>query len=289
MVYLTAGFILVFLSVFCFSLHPVIKKLDSKNFAENLYFSKAVSVEESFFKRLKNKIISLMGIEYQEKLRIMLLQADMENVSVETVVFTSITASVIAAALFSIILTGYGNILTIFGFIAGAFAGFKIPEAYIKRKADRRKDILNATILYYVELLSTACQAGLNTENAIERIANNTNSILADEIKRIWKESYKTKTREEAIQDMIQRCGTNEVRLFMESVGQGLEMGTPITDILKEQAKSIRSRAKSEIVKKGELAKVKIVFPMVLFLLPSVLLVAFTPALLTLMKVIQEF
>lgn len=288
MSYLIAGSILGFLTAFCFVMVPLVKKIDSKEYTRRLYDATYVIHKESLSQKVKSRLVGFMGKEYVERIRLLLLQSDMENTNPETIVFLSGILGISLAAMFFLLLLGYGSVAFL-GLILGGFVGVKLPEAYLRQKSDKRKNTINASILTYTELLATACNAGLNAENAIERIAENTKSILSEEIKRTWKESNTRKTRDQAIKDMIKRCGTNEVRLFMEAVNIGMEMGTPMAALLKEQAKSIRSRDEARVIKKGDQAKVKIVFTMFLFLLPSVLTVTFVPPMLQFMKAMQGF
>lgn len=90
--------------------------------------------------------------------------------------------------------------------------------------------------------------------------------------------------RRTAMRSMADRCGLEDVSLFMTSIIQAERLGTSMGKTLKNQADNIRERRRQYVKAQAMKAPVKIVFPLVLFIFPAIFVVTLVPSLLYLLK-----
>ena len=90
--------------------------------------------------------------------------------------------------------------------------------------------------------------------------------------------------RRTAMRALSDRCGLEDVSLFMTSIIQAERLGTSMGKTLKNQADNIRERRRQYVKAQAMKAPVKIVFPLVLFIFPAIFVVTLVPSLLYLLK-----
>ena len=171
-------------------------------------------------------------------------------------------------------------IIMSFGMIFGAILPFVIINAKIKqRKKELRKQLPS-----FLDLLCVSVQAGLSFDGAVAKIVSRMKGTLVDEFKRMQNDVNLGITHQYALTQMAKRCDLEEVYLFASSVIQAERLGTSMSNTLKMQADNMRDRRRQYIKAEALKAPVKILFPMILFIFPSIFVVFLVPTLLFLMK-----
>ena len=107
---------------------------------------------------------------------------------------------------------------------------------------------------------------------------------LISEFERVLNDMSLGMTRAYALTQMAKRCDLEEVYLFTSSVIQAEKLGTSMSRTLKLQSDNIRERHRQFVKAQALKAPVKIIFPMVLFIFPSIFLVLLFPAIITIIK-----
>lgn len=166
----------------------------------------------------------------------------------------------------------------------GAFIGGALPFAFLNSKIRQRQKSLRRQMPEFLDLLSVSVQAGLSFDGAVAKIVSRMRGPLIDEFKRFQNDIGLGMTHQYALTQVAKRCDLEEVYLFTTSVIQAEKLGTSMTRTLKVQADNMRDRHRQWVRGEALKAPVKIIFPMVLFIFPSIFVVLLFPSVLAIVR-----
>lgn len=166
----------------------------------------------------------------------------------------------------------------------GVFVGAAIPFVVLNSKIRQRQKLLRKQLPEFLDLLCVSVQAGLSFDGAVSKITRRMKGPLIDEFKRMQNDVSLGMTHQYALTNVARRCDLEEVYLFTTSVIQAEKLGTSMTRTLKQQADNMRDRHRQHVKAEALKAPAKIIFPMVLFIFPSMFVVLLFPALFMLIK-----
>ena len=168
------------------------------------------------------------------------------------------------------------EIMIIFvGFIAGVF----FLLLYLNSLIAKRKKIIRRTLPEFLDLLCVSVQAGLSFNGALQKITSQMSGPIVEEFKRMQSDINFGMTQQYALTQVAQRCDLEEMYLFASSVIQAERLGTGMGRTLKIQADNMRERHRQYVKAEALKAPVKMLFPMVLFIFPSIFVVVLFPTL----------
>ena len=170
-----------------------------------------------------------------------------------------------------------------FTLLAAVF-GAMIPVLSLRRKIQSRQDEMRHQLPEVLDLLCVSVEAGLSFDAALRRIVTRMHGAFIDESKKMLDDVRMGVTRRDALLAMSDRCGVQEVALFITSVIQAERLGSNMSGILKAQADNVRDRQRQWVRAQALKAPVKIVIPLVLFILPAIFIVALAPPLFSVAK-----
>jgi tight adherence protein C len=130
-------------------------------------------------------------------------------------------------------------------------------------------------------MLTVCVEAGLGFDAAISKVALNTQGPLAAEFARALQEMQIGKSRTEALRAMGARTTVPELRAFTSALVQASELGIATAAVLREQAKEMRTRRRQRAEEKAQKVPVKILFPLVACLFPSLFVIILGPGIIT--------
>lgn len=168
--------------------------------------------------------------------------------------------------------------------LLGVVLGAIFPIVRLNKIIEARKKIIKRTLPEFLDLLCVSVQAGLSFDAAVSKITVRMSGPLIDEFKRFQNDVSLGMTRQYALNQMARRCNLEELYLFTSSVIQAEKLGTSMGRTLKIQADNMRERHRQFIKGEALKAPVKIIFPMVFFIFPSIFVVVLFPAFLSFMK-----
>jgi len=165
-----------------------------------------------------------------------------------------------------------------------AAIGFVIPDLILRNKVAKRKLEVFRDLPYVIDLLNICVGAGLDFMVAVNHVIHQYRSCaLLDELKTMVKEIQMGLSRRDALKNMAKRVNTPEINSFVRTLLQADRMGTPITVALKmhsEELRSIRFQRGEEMALK---APIKLLFPLLAFILPVVMIIVAGPILIQFM------
>ena len=189
----------------------------------------------------------------------------------------------IVAGLAAGIISG-GVLAAAVGAAAGAVVGYLVPTAWLAGIIRRRqRRILNA-LPDAIDLLTIGVEAGLALDFAMSRLVERMHNPLAEEIDLALKQIRLGRPRAEALEEMATRSGLEELHSLVQSIIQSEQMGVGIAKVLRSQAGDIRTRRRRKVQIAAAQAPLKMLFPMVGCIFPSIWIMLLGPGLLLLVR-----
>ena len=158
------------------------------------------------------------------------------------------------------------------------FIGFYLPYGVVNSKADTRQHQIRRALPDALDLLLISVEAGLGFDMALKRVSTQMAGPLSEEFKKALDEVRMGSTREAALRGIAKRCGVNELNTFISAVIQSEQLGSNIANTLKVQADYMRQRRRQLAEEMAMKAPVKLVFPLIVFIFPSLFVVIMGPA-----------
>ena len=207
-----------------------------------------------------------------------------EHVEVYAAIKMLLPVVAIVAASFS------GTNVVVAALVGGAI-GFFVPDVVLTQLIARRRDSMRRALPDAMDLLVICMEAGLGIDQAMVRVGDEvrmTCPLLADEFQIINREQRAGKPRLEAWRSMAERVDLDFVRQFVTMLVQTERFGTPIANALGQFADSLRMRRMQAAEEMAAKTGVKLLFPLVLCIFPSIFVVVLGPAILNIQRSLGE-
>jgi tight adherence protein C len=165
-----------------------------------------------------------------------------------------------------------------------ALLGFEAPNLLLHQKAYEREAAMRRELPDALDLLTISVEAGLGFDSALTRVAQNTGGPLAEEFARVLQEMQIGMGRAEAIRAMGERSDLAELRGFATAMVQADAFGIPIGQVLRVQSVEMRTRRRQRAEELAQKVPVKILFPLIFCILPTLFVAILGPAGITIMQ-----
>jgi tight adherence protein C len=188
-------------------------------------------------------------------------------------------AGMLALPLLYVLVTGVPTSLVSFALMGllGWFGG-RLPVNWLRRQAAARQKRIQRALPDTLDLITVSVEAGLGLEAALAKVVEKTRGPLRDEIGRTLQEITLGKMRRLAMRDMAARCDVPDLTSFVTAIVQAEQMGLGIASVLRNQSDELRLRRRQRAEETAEKAPIKMLFPLVMFILPALMIVIIGPA-----------
>lgn len=162
--------------------------------------------------------------------------------------------------------------------------GFYLPDIILLEAGQKRQQRIRRDLPDALDLLSITVEAGLAFDAALSQVARNTVGPLADEFFRVLQEMQIGSGRSDALRGLGERTTVPELRGFISAMVQADAFGIPIANVLRVQARDLRIKRSQLAEEQAQKVPVKILFPLVFCIMPTMFIVIIGPAAITIFR-----
>lgn len=264
----------------------ITKRLDQIAGMGEIHGERKIIKKQSFVrwmvKGIVDKIVTYVGtvlpITAKERMKMeqLIIQGGLQMVPEEYVAFEIVTmmfGGLVGIALGLLIQSSIFS-----GFGIGVLFGYTCFRYYIKKRIGDRQKLIRKQLPEAVDMLSLCVESGLSFNQGMQYLLEKSKGPLINEFELALKRMNLGETRRMALESMAEHCCLEEVTVFTSAVVQAEELGLPLRDILVTQARQGRIMRRMKIEEAAQKLPVKIMFPLIFLVLPTLFIVILGPA-----------
>jgi tight adherence protein C len=177
-----------------------------------------------------------------------------------------------------------GNILMgILLGVAGLGIGYIVPEFWLSSRVKGRQKAILRQIPDALDLLTISVRAGLGFDGALGKVVEKLKGPLTDEFRRALAEIRVGKARRDALRDIVPRTEVPALTNFIGAIIQAEQLGVSISKVLQVQSEQLRIERRQRAEEQAAKAPIKMLFPLVGCIFPSLFIVILGPAIILIM------
>jgi tight adherence protein C len=162
--------------------------------------------------------------------------------------------------------------------LGGLALGFFIPDYWLSRRIKARQKAILLAIPDTLDLLTISVKAGLGFDAALGKVVEKTQGPLTDEFRRTLAEVRIGKARRDALREMVSRTNVPALTNFISAIIQAEQLGVAIARVLEVQSEQLRIQRRQRAEEMAAKAPIKMLFPLVGCIFPSMFIVILGPA-----------
>lgn len=156
---------------------------------------------------------------------------------------------------------------------------------YLSSRIENRKKKILKDLPYTLDLITVSVEAGLSFDGAMVRVISNISGELCDEFAKSLKEIRMGIERKVALKNMSERCDVKALSMLITSLIQADELGVSLSRVLKIESENLREHRKQVSREKAMKAPIKMLFPLILFIFPSIFIIILGPAVIRMISI----
>lgn len=162
--------------------------------------------------------------------------------------------------------------------LVGGGIGYYIPTIWLSSKIAARQKEIQRALPDALDLLVISVEAGLGFDGAIQKLTEKSDNALSREFRRVLAEIRMGRTRREALKDMVTRTEVADLNTFVSAIIQADQLGVSVSRVLSVQAEQMRLLRRQRAEELAAKAPLKMLFPMVFLIFPSMFVVIMGPS-----------
>jgi len=186
-----------------------------------------------------------------------------------------------------LLISGVNNPMLLIG---GPALGFFIPRFFLKRMISDRQTRIRLALADALDLTVICVEAGLALDQAMMRVGEDLRHAhpdLSDEFHLVNLEMRAGKPRAEALRNLVHRTGVDDIKSLVSTLIQTDRFGTSISQALRVHSDSLRTERRQRAEEQAAKTTIKMVPPLVVFVLPSIIFVTLGPAVIQLLRTLM--
>ena len=166
--------------------------------------------------------------------------------------------------------------------------GVLLPFLWLGRRVRSRQLAIWKNLPDSFDLITVCVEAGLGLDAALRHVSDKLRGPFSQEVSRTLREVGMGRPRREALEDLADRIRVDELTTFVNSVIQAEQLGTSLGRVLRAQGVSIRTKRRQKAEELSRKAPVKMVFPLVLFIMPTFFIITLGPIIVHLVNFLND-
>jgi tight adherence protein C len=167
---------------------------------------------------------------------------------------------------------------------AGLLGGYIFPEFWLGGRVKKRQKLIVMQLPDALDLLTISVRAGLAFDAALGKVVEKMKGPLVDEFRRALAEVRVGKARRDALRDIVPRTEVQPLTNFIGAIIQAEQLGVSISKVLQVQSEQLRIERRQRAEEQAAKAPIKMLFPLVGCIFPSLFVVILGPAIILIMQ-----
>ncbi len=163
-------------------------------------------------------------------------------------------------------------------------AGFFLPDVLTYNTGTKRSLELDQTLPDAIDILNLCVESGLTFQASMAQVATILEGPIADEFSRVLRQMQLGQSLIASLQDLAARNNNDDLNRFVSVIIQADKLGIPISAVLQEQAREMRSKRRDRAREQAQKVPVKILMPVMLCFLPGIFIVILGPAVVSIVR-----
>lgn len=201
-----------------------------------------------------------------------------EGWSIERVLAAKALLAVLLGVLLGLRFLGDPSVFNLVLAVIGTSVGYFLPEGLLDSKVNQRQAAIRIDVADSIDQIGVMVRSGLGIDAAIARTAQAGKGPFAQELSRVVQDMRVGVSRSVALTNMADRTDIPELRGFVAALAQAEKLGVPVSETLRIQSGELRIKRRQQAEEQAMKLPVKILFPMVVCILPVLFIVLLGPA-----------
>jgi tight adherence protein C len=197
----------------------------------------------------------------------------------------AIAGAIIFFFLFAVVgVLGFPFVIGALLSVAGLLFGYTLPEFWLGRRVRARQKAILLMIPDTLDLLTISVRAGLGFDAALGKVVEKLKGPLSDEFRRALAEVRVGKARRDALRDIVPRTEVGPLTNFIGAIIQAEQLGVSVSKVLQVQSEQLRIERRQRAEEQAAKAPIKMLFPLVGCIFPSLFIVILGPAIILIVQ-----
>lgn len=218
------------------------------------------------------------GTSFAKIERSVMLAGQPEGWTVRRVVTAKLAFTSVGGCVLYVMVSDKPSAVSFLMGITAIGVGYFAPDVLIQKRAEARQATIQQELPDVLDQVTISIESGLSFETAFARIGERRIGPLAEEIVRTVQDMRLGMSRRDAYQSLAERTDVDDLRRFIKSIVQAEHYGVSVSSVVKTQAEEIRFKRRKRAEARALKVPVKIIFPLLVCILPVLFIVILTPA-----------
>ncbi len=225
------------------------------------------------------RIQGLLPSAIESRLQDSIIQSGLKLAPGHFILIVGVTAGLLPIVMVALLAVGGTDAKTLLMFWGALIVlGLYAPRIWLMGRVNRRKKAIWRSLPDAFDLITASVEAGLGIDAAFTRVIEKVQGPFCEELTRTMREITMGRSRRDALQDLGRRTGVDELRQFVNSIVQAETMGVSIGTVIRVQTGVIRVKRRQKAEEQAFKAPIKMVFPLVFCIFPTIMVVIGGPA-----------
>ncbi len=162
--------------------------------------------------------------------------------------------------------------------LGAGILGYLGPDFLLRNAVAQRQKMIQKTLPDVIDLLTVSVEAGLGFDSALAKVVEKMEGPLIGEFARTLQDMRLGKPRRTALRDLADRTKVDDVNSFVTALIQADQLGVSIAKVLRVQSEQMRNRRRQRAEEMAMKAPVKMLFPLIIFIFPTIFIILLGPA-----------